>query len=185
MPTFRKLHPAEWDRYERHLLRLDGASRFMRFAGTVSDEAIARRCRALDHGRTQLVGCFEQGHLRGAAEIATDRALWPHEAELAISLEGGFQDRGYGTALLGRALTIVRNRRIRRAHMLCLRENLRMRRLATRFGGRVSFDGGETTVLFELPPPTQMSLAVEAMEDGAGAVGTWLDPFLAPLPRAA
>lgn len=185
MPTFRKLAPVEVDRYEEHLLRLDRASRFLRFAGTISDESIARRCRAFDHTRTQLIGCIIDGQLCGAVEIATDRALWPHDAELAISLEAGFQDRGFGTVLLGRALTIVRNRRIRRAHMLCLRENMRMRRLAARFGGRVRFEEGDTTIQFDLPPPTQMSLAVEAMEDGAGALGLWLDPFLAPMPAAA
>ncbi|WP_035692996.1 GNAT family N-acetyltransferase [Azospirillum halopraeferens] len=184
MPVLRKLFPAEWDRYERHLLRLDPHSRLMRFAGNTSDAAITQRCRTLDHGRTVIVGCFVQGELRGAVEIAVDRTLWPRDAELAFSLEAPFQGLGLGAVLMERALTIVRNRRIRRIHMLCLHENRRMRALVRRFGGALTFDGGELLAVFDLPPPNHLSLAVEAMEDGAGAVGAWLSA-IAPTERFA
>ena len=46
--------------------------------------------------------------------------------------------------------------------------------LARRFGGRLALDSGEITSRFELPPPNQFSLALEALEDGTGAFNSIL-----------
>lgn len=182
MPAFRKLLPTEMSLYREHLLRLDRGDRYARFAGTVSDGIIEEYCRKLDWGRTIIVGCFILGELRGAVELCTDRLLWPNKAELAVSVETSLQERGVGSLLIRRALTIARNRSIRQVHMICMAGNLRMRALARRHGGRVEVDGGEATVLIELPHPNQFSFALEALEDGAGAVGAVLDRFGSGLP---
>ncbi|HYG88858.1 MAG TPA: GNAT family N-acetyltransferase [Azospirillum sp.] len=185
MPVLRKLLPAERHRYREHLLRLDRADRYSRFSGTVSDEVIKRHCAAIDW-RPMVVGCFDQGELCGAVELCTDRLVWPNQAELAVSVEKPFQEQGVGSALVHRMLTIARNRRIERVHMLCLAENRRMRALSRRFGGHMELDGGELTVTFDLPPPNQFSLALESFEDGAGAIGAVLDQWRgAGLARAA
>ncbi len=175
MPVYRKLLPAEHHRYPGHLLRLDRNDRYARFTGTVSDSVVERHCARLDWGLTTIVGCFHQGELRGAVELCTDRLIWPNHAELAISVEKPFQEQGVGSALVRRALTIARNRRIERVHMLCLPDNRRMRALARRFGGTMEVDGGEVAIAIALPPPNQFSIGLEAMEDGAGAVGAILD----------
>lgn len=175
MPVYRKLLPTERHRYCEHLLRLDRADRYARFVGTVSDQVIERHCAGIDWGRTIVVGCFLQGELRGAVELCTDRLIWPDQAELAVSVEKPLQEQGVGTALVRRALTIAGNRRIDRVHMICLADNRRMRAVSRRFGGRMELDGGELSVAFDLPPPNQFSLALEAFEDGAGAVGAVLD----------
>ncbi|MBP2295323.1 GNAT family N-acetyltransferase [Azospirillum rugosum] len=185
MPVFRKLLPAELAQYRAHLLRLDRADRYARFTGTVSDETIAKHCAKLDWGRTILLGVFDQGELRGAVELCTDRLLWPHEAELAISVEKGLQGRRVGTTLVRRALAVAANRGIRRVHMMCLSDNVRMRALSRKFGGRMSLQDGEIAVAFDLPHPTQFSLALEALEDGAGAVNAMLDTLPAILKAAA
>lgn len=185
MSVIRKLLPAELGQYRAHLLRLDRADRYARFTGTVSDETIDQHCARLDWTRTILLGVFEQGELRGAVELCTDRLLWPHEAELAISVEKGLQGQKVGTTLIRRALTIAANRGIQRMHMMCLPDNVRMRALARKFGGRVSLRDGEIAVAFDLPRPTQFSLALEALEDGAGAVNAVLDSIPAILKAAA
>lgn len=186
MPVIRKLLPNEYGEYREHLLRLDPSDRFSRFTGTVSEATIRRHVDGMDRGRTLLLGAFLHGHLRAAVELCTDRLLWPHEAELAISVESGLQGMGVGTGLVRRALTVARNRMIGRVHMLCRADNHRMRALARRFGGRGEMEGGEITVTFDLSRPTQFSMAMEALEDGAGAVGTMLDRFhVAPPERAA
>lgn len=177
MPVYRKLLPAERHRYPGHLLRLDRTDRYARFTGTVSDAVIERHCTTIDWGRTLVVGAFHQGELRGAVELCTDRLLWPDEAELAVSVEKPYQEQGVGTALVRRALTIACNRRIKRVHMLCLADNRRMRALARRCGGSVEQDGGELDIAIALPPPTQFSLALEAVEAGAGAFGAVLDQW--------
>lgn len=179
MPIYRKLLPTERHRYLAHLLRLDRADRHARFTGTISDSVIERHCRAIDWGRTTIIGAFLQGELRGAVELCTDRMIWPHRAELAISVEAGLQGLGVGTALVRRALTVARNRRIEEVHMLCLASNRRMRALAFRFDGSAELDGGEMTISIVLPPPNQFSFALEAMEDGAGAFGAMLDQWQA------
>ena len=177
MPVYRTLLPAERHRYSGHLLRLAPPDRYSRFTGTISETVIERRCQTLDWGRTIVVGGFYQGELRGAVELCSDRLLWPHNAELAVSIETPFQDRGVGTALLSRALTIARNRGIERIHMLCLPDNRRMRALASRFGGIMALDDGELTIAITLPPPNQFSLAQEALETGAGLCGAVLDQW--------
>ncbi|WP_448191164.1 GNAT family N-acetyltransferase [Azospirillum sp. sgz301742] len=185
MPVYRKLLPAEHHRYPGHLLRLDRTDRYARFTGTVSDAVIERHGDTLDWRRTIVVGGFHQGELRGAVELCTDRMLWPHDAELAMSIEKPFQEQGMGTAMVRCALTIARNRGIERVHMLCLADNRRMRALASRFGGTMERDGGEVTVTITLPPPNQFSLALEAFEAGAGAFGAVLDQWQAAGPDLA
>jgi len=177
MPVYRKLLPTECHRYRAHLLRLDRADRYARFAGTVSDDTIERHVRTLDWNRTIIVGCFYQGELRGAVELCTDRTAWAEQAELGVSVEPLLQERGVGTTLVRRALTIARNRGISRVHMLCQADNRRMRALSRRFDGTLELEGSELTVTIDLPPANQFSLVLEAFEDGAAAVGTVLDQW--------
>ncbi|CAO3413589.1 GNAT family N-acetyltransferase [Azospirillum endophyticum] len=174
MPVIRKIMPTELPQYRAHLLRLDRADRYARFTGTLSDEVVERHCAAIEWGRTVLLGAFVDGVLRGAVELCGDRILWPEQAEFGISIESVLQGRGVGSTLVRRILTVARNRGIRQVHMMCLAENVRMRALARRFGGRLALDGGEITSLFELPPPNQFSIALEALEDGTGAFNSIL-----------
>lgn len=185
MPVFRKMLPTEMALYEEHLLRLSRADRYARFAGTVSDDVIRQHCRNLDWRRTIAVGGFVQGELRAAVVLCTDRLLWPDQAELAVSVEGGLQGQRAGTTLVRRALTIARNRSIHTVHMLVQAENTRMRALSHRFGGRMRLEEGEVSVTFDLPPPNQFSLGLEALEDGAGAVSAVLDRIQAAIPDRA
>lgn len=168
MSVIRKVLPSEVGQYKAHLLRLGSNDRYARFTGTVSDRVIERRCDDMDWGRTLLIGAFDEaGVLRGAVELCTDRLLWPHEAELAVSVEDCMQGRGVGTGLMRRGLNIARNRSIRNIHLICLSDNFRMRALAQRLGGRLELDGTEVSARIALTAPTQFSYAVEAMEDGA------------------
>lgn len=185
MPIYRTLLPAERHRYSGHLLRLDRADRYARFTGTVSDSVIERHGRTLDWGPTTVVGCFHGGELRGAVELCTDRLIWPNHAELAVSIEKSLQEKGVGTALVRRALTIARNRGVERVYMLCLAENRRMRALARRFDGTMELDGGELTIAITLPPPNQFSLALEAFDAGSGVCGAVLDRWQGAAPEKA
>lgn len=175
MTVYRKLLPAERRRYKDHLLRLDRADRYSRFSGTVSEETIERHCQESDWRYTILLGCFVKGELRGAVELRTDPTLWADNAELAISVEKGFQGLGMGRELMRRSLNVARNRSIRHVHMMCLRGNRRMLSLAREFGGKVAVEEGEFLTDFAQDWPNQTSLMVEAIEDGQAAVSAVLD----------
>ena len=177
MPVIRKIMPTELPLYRAHLLRLDRADRYARFTGTLSDESIERHCAGIDWARTTLIGAFLNGELRAAVELCSDRILWPNEAEFGVSVEKELQGRGIGSTLIRRALTVARNRSIGRVHIQCLAENTRMRALTRRFGGKTTIECGEIMASFALPPPNQFSLALEALEDGAGAFNSILARF--------
>lgn len=185
MPVFRKLLPTERRLYGDHLRRLDAADRYARFTGTVSTESVDRHVERLDWSRTIVLGALERASLVGAVELCTDRALWPDEAELAISIERAYQNRGIGSVLVRRALTVARNRGVRRVHLLCLPENRRMRGLVRRLGARTTVDSDEVAAVVDLPRPDQFSIALEALEEGGGVVNTLLDRMRGAMARVA
>ena len=88
--------------YHRHLLRLDRASRWSRFAAAVDDRAIDAHCLRLLAARADLTGIVVDGELRGGAEII------PHTtdslADAAFSIETPWRGRGWGRALMARVV---------------------------------------------------------------------------------
>jgi len=179
MNVFRKLLPAEWDRYKAHLLRLDRADRHLRFAGTVSDAVIERHCQGLDWRNTIVIGWFDNGELRGASELRTAGTPFPKRAELAFSVESAYQGRGIGHDLMSRALTIARNRGIKTIDVVCMLENRRMRSLARKFTKAAVIESGEVGVTIALTMPNHVTLFLEALEDGAGVMSAVLGGFKA------
>lgn len=185
MSVFRKLLPAEMHHYKAHLLRLDRADRHMRFGCTVSDAVIEQHCLRLEWRNTIVIGFFEDGQLRAASEMRHDGQPFPRRAELAFSVERGWQSRGIGSELMRRGLTIARNRGIRIVDVVCLAENGRMRALAAKFAKKVTVEHGEVGVSIALDMPNHVTLFLEALEDGAGLMSTFLAGFRLPSSRPA
>jgi len=183
MQVFRKLLPAEMVRYKAHLLRLDRADRHLRFAGSVSDAVIEQHCLRLDWRDTIIIGWFDNGELRGASELRTAGTPFPKRAELAFSVETPYQGRGIGYELMSRALTIARNRGIKVVDVICMLENRRMRSLARKFTKAAVIESGEVGVSIVLDMPNQVTLFLEALEDGAGLMSTVLGGFKAGMAR--
>ncbi|OYQ33596.1 hypothetical protein CHU95_14555 [Niveispirillum lacus] len=179
MTVFRPLLPTEADRYAAHLLRLSAADRRARFMGGLSDAAVCAHVGRIDWSRSIILAALCQGEVRGAVEllIASDRA------ELAISIEGDWQNKGLGGVLVRRAFTMARNRAIRGIALYCLGDNHRMLRIAGRLSALTRFDGSEVQCDFHLAPADAFSLALEAMDRGGTALTLMLEP--AALPRAA
>ena len=167
MHVYRKLVPAEIGQFRDHLLRLSPGDRHCRFSGSVSDDVIAAHCTRIDWLRTVIIGCFIDSILRGAAELRFDDPRIGWRCELAVTVEGAWQDRGHGTELLRRAITVCRNRGIRSIYMLCLLENRRMQRIARRFAGDLELGDGEAEARIALPFPDPFTLAREALDEGS------------------
>ena len=75
--------------YHAHLMRLDRGSRF---PGT-DDRAIDAHCLALVAAGAILIGAYENGVMHAGAQIVPDRTA--RRAEAAITVESGFESRGF------------------------------------------------------------------------------------------
>lgn len=174
MRIFRKLYPTEQWRLAQHLLRLEPEDRRRRFFAGMSDGAIAAHCRRTDWLKTLVIGCFEDGVLRGVAELRIEIGNLPFVAELALSIETDWQSEGVGTELVRRALLAAGNRGVALLQMICLAENQRVQRIARKHTDRLASGAGESEAAIPVPLPTQLSLVAEAVDDGMGfIVGCW------------
>ncbi len=171
----RKLWPSESLVFRAHLLRLDKESRRTRFAHGVSDVFIEEYASRMSEMSGIVFGYFEDGVLRGAAELRKLGATWGGEAEAAFSVEGPYQHRGMGTALMGRVILAARNRGVGRLYMSCLAENAKMQAIASHHGADLRLEYGE--VVGEIVPssPNYFSIFEEAFEDRVGFMMAVLD----------
>ena len=171
----RRLWMADSQAFQDHLLRLDQASRRMRFGMGASDDFVsdyAARAIGMDG---ICYGSFVDHALRAVGELRPFGPLLPRQAEAAFSVEADYQDSGIGTQLMGRIILAARNRGIKTLHMNCLAENRRMQRIARKYDATLRFDMG--SVVGEVTPdlPTPYSLWTEAVQDGTGFVMAVLD----------
>ncbi|SDF79942.1 Acetyltransferase (GNAT) family protein [Limimonas halophila] len=179
----RRLWPPERPLLEAHLLRLDACDRRMRFCAPTGDDAIRRYVHAIDWMNSDVVGCFLDGELRGAAELVRMPGAAVTTAEASVSVERAVRGRGLGTALVGRLLLIARNRVVRRVEMLCLAENAMMRRIARRHGGEITHDNGQLASRIATPWPSLSSLLEEATAESTALARVGFD-LTAPRPQA-
>jgi len=185
MASYRKLLPTEVAQLRRHLLQLTRDERRMRFQGGVADLSIERLCGQLDWFRTVVVGYFVEGRLRGAAQLAFDRSLFPRLVEVAVTVETSWQGGGVGTELTRRAVTIARNRGAERLVMLCLVENRPMRRIARRLESALHVEGNTVEADLGLRQATPWTVLEELVLDATTGWSVAADRLLAPPTAAA
>jgi GNAT superfamily N-acetyltransferase len=163
--NIRKIWPTETDKFRDHLLRLDKASRRMRFAHAVSDSFIEDYASRMGDMGSIVYGFFVDGEVRAVAELRKLSDVWGQEAEAAFSVEATHQDQGIGSELMGRVIRAARNRGVQRLYMSCLAENSKMQTIARKHEADLKFEYGE--VIGEIVPtePNYFSIMAEAMED--------------------
>ena len=160
----RKLHPWERGAVASHLLRLGPEDRSMRFCSPVKDAFIRAYSEKIDPIRTAIVGCFIGGVLRGAAELVAIPGKIPLAAEIGLSVEGTFQNRGIGGRLLEFSLTLARNRLIREIQLFYLPENTKLGHLLDRRSDIDCRASGEARLALPWPGPD--SIFDEMASDG-------------------
>ncbi|SEP09871.1 GNAT family N-acetyltransferase [Aquisalimonas asiatica] len=165
-PVIRRLWASEHEDWCEHLLRLGPQDRRDRFAGVVSDAFIRSYCARVDPFSLTLFGAFVDGELRAVGEFAMLSHDAPRRAELAFSVESGWQNRGLGTALFRRLVMHARNRAVSRVYIVSEPGNRRMHRIARKFDMTLSAEYGETAGRMELLGPSYMSVMEEMMEEG-------------------
>ncbi len=166
--VIRRVSGAERQVFRDHLLRLPPLSRRSRFGGGVSDLFIEQHVERLFSGDATVYGWFVDGVIHAGAELHPVGGPLKGTAEVAFSVEDGYQDTGVGTALLGRVMRAARNRGINRLIMTCLPENARMQRVAKKHGARLEWHEGDVLGMINPPVPTPLSMWREAVDEGEG-----------------
>lgn len=182
-PAIRRLWPAERGRVRDHLLRLEPEDRALRFCRAPGDRAIASYCEDIDWLRASILGFFVEGELRGVAELIRTKDAWPPAAELALSVEGPFQNHGIGSALVRHALVMARNRLIATVYMTCLLENRKMQHIARKSAADLVIREGQVEGEILAPWPSCLSLIEEAAREGQALFrAAFENPLAAPPP---
>lgn len=134
---------------EAHFLALGAEDRRLRFGLPLGDSALRAYVARVDFERDAVFGILDDElALIGAAHLARERG----QAELGVSVLHGHRGRGYGGALLARALQRARNWGVGSLFMHCLAENGAMLHLARKQGMDIVTQLGEADAWLKLPP---------------------------------
>jgi GNAT superfamily N-acetyltransferase len=151
-----------------HLLRLDPPSRRDRFHGFMDDSFIERyAARCADDG-TVIIAYFEDGVVRGAAELHPPDQSSNALPEIAFSVEGRVRRQGVGSILFKKLIAEARLKGYRSLRITTGAQNHAMRALAYKFGAHLIFRHGESTGTIDLkqqPQPQFAGFAIRTSTD--------------------
>jgi len=122
-----------------HLLRLDPQERLLRFCHPADDACLQDYVAHLDLTHHKIVGCFEGGQMRGAAELRAARAAPWRPVEAAFSLEKDWRGKGIQRALILRALSTARTMGARQMVLNHLGCSEALRRTLAQFDAEMVF----------------------------------------------
>jgi RimJ/RimL family protein N-acetyltransferase len=147
-----------------HLLRLDRTSRHDRFHGFMDDSFIERYAEKCANDGTVVIAFFENGVVRGAAELHPPDQSPDSLPEIAFSVESTVRRRGVGSILFRKLISEARAKGYKNLRITTGAQNEAMRALAAKFGAKLVFRHGESTGTIDLTRHDQTELAT-----------TWID----------
>jgi RimJ/RimL family protein N-acetyltransferase len=159
----RTLSQQELPLLREHLLRLDRLSRHDRFHGFMDDSFIERYAEKCTSDGTVVIAYFEQGVVRGAAELHPPERSPEALPEIAFSVEASVRRSGVGSILFRKLIAEAQAKGYRRLRITTGAQNEAMRALASKFGAQLSFRHGESTGTIDLvkdnrPEPAPLGL---------------------------
>lgn len=163
----RKLSKRDISEITQHLLRLDCETRSARFGAVVKDAFIKDYAEQIIGVDTLVFGAFVDGELRAIGELRGLLQICPQDAELALSVEPDWQDKGIGSTLFSRVISASQNRGIKTLHIFCSNENKSMQSIAARHHPEVTLNSGQIEATIDPPWATPLSLAQEIVEDAS------------------
>jgi GNAT superfamily N-acetyltransferase len=137
------LTSAQLFHFEWHLLRLGDGTRRSRFGRAASDAFLRDYRAGINDPDWIVLGCFVDGHMRGAVELRPLRAGWRKRAEVAFTVEERWQGQGIGKALMATAVAAAKKQGVERIYLTCHALNRPMQRIAEGAGARIAFEGCE------------------------------------------
>jgi GNAT superfamily N-acetyltransferase len=167
MHSVYELQHNEYNRYRKHLLALDSASRYMRFGYAANDAMINIICDRFDQDKSKhkiFVIEDEDLNVIAVGHIAIDR-----DTELAFSVLKEYQSQGMGSALMKRCVEWCQNRSIKQGCMVCLSSNAAIKKLAHRHGILVEQDG-EAMADIQIPDISTVSVISEITDSNVARI---------------
>jgi hypothetical protein len=152
-----------------HLLRLDRTSRHDRFHGFMDDSFIERYAEKCANDGTAIIAYFDEGVVRGAAELHPPDQSPDSLPEIAFSVEASARRRGVGTMLFRKLIAEARAKGYRGLRINTGEQNESMRALANKFGAHLTFRHGASTGTIDLTRQTQPDLAPSVFATTADA----------------
>src|SRR5690242_12718585 len=113
-----------------HLLRLDRISRRDRFHGYMDDSFIERYAERCANDGTVIIAFFEDGVVRGAAELHPPDQSPDLQPEIAFSVEASVRRKGVGSILFKKLIAEAHGRGYRALRITTGAQNEPMRALA-------------------------------------------------------
>jgi RimJ/RimL family protein N-acetyltransferase len=156
-----------------HLLRLDRESRHDRFHGFMDDSFIERYAGKCADDGTVIIGYFENGVVRGAAELHPPDQSPDSLPEIAFSVEASVRRQGVGSILFKKLIAEARLKGYHSLRITTGAQNQAMRALASKFGAHLTFRHGESTGTIDLKPqprPEFAKLGIATPIDAARAM---------------
>jgi hypothetical protein len=147
-----------------HLLRLDRASRRDRFHGHMDDGFIERYAEKCASDGTIIIAYFEDGVVRGAAELHPAEQSPDMLPEIAFSVETSWRRHGVGSFLFRQLIAEARAKGYRSLRITTGAQNDAMRALANKFGAKLTFRYGESTGTIDLAKQNQPELSPAGFE---------------------
>jgi RimJ/RimL family protein N-acetyltransferase len=153
-----------------HLLRLDRNSRHDRFHGFMDDSFIERYAEKCANDGTVIIAFFENGVVRGAAELHPPDQSPDSLPEIAFSVESSVRRRGVGSILFRKLIAEARAKGYQSLRITTGAQNDAMRALASKFGAHLVFRHGESTGTIDLTQQDDTVLAPPAVASAVNAV---------------
>jgi len=153
-----------------HLLRLDRNSRHDRFHGFMDDSFIERYAEKCANDGTIVIAFFENGVVRGAAELHPPDQSPDSLPEIAFSVESSVRRRGVGSILFRKLIAEARAKGYQSLRITTGAQNDAMRALASKFGAHLVFRYGESTGTIDLTQQDDTVLAPPAVTTAVNAV---------------
>ncbi len=166
-PEIRKLRQSDIPEVTQHLLRLDRRTRRSRFGAFVNDDFIRTYAKGVIDVDTLVYGAFIDGSLRAIGELRGLLHAWPHDAELALSVEPDWQDMGIGSMLFSRLVMVSQNRGVKTLHVIFSNENRNMQSIAAKHHPKIVHSRGQIEAKFSPSWATPLSFAREILQDAS------------------